>query len=215
MNKILYITTALLFFSTFTFAQFSIGAKYGNSLSFIYSTDQFTPREVNDGLLRGQAAGLVMQYMTEPHFGLQWEINMVQKGWIENFGDEANKFTTRLTYIDIPIMGHAYIGKKTMRYFLNLGPYIGFLISSKEEREGTFDDKDITFRYVEGRDNTLDFGVRGGVGFEIVTNIGMFQVEGAYNFGFGSILEKDITPIPTRVQNQTAVVSVGYLFMFK
>jgi hypothetical protein len=215
VNKILYITTALLFFSTFTFAQFSVGVKYGNSLSFIYSTDQFTPREVSDGLLRGQGAGLVMQYMTEPHFGLQWEINMVQKGWIEDFGDEANKFTTRLTYIDIPILGHAYIGKKTMRYFLNAGPYIGFLVSSKEEREGTFDDEDITFRYVEGRDNTLDFGVRGGVGFEIVTNIGMFQVEGAYNFGFGSILEKDITPIPTRVQNQTAVVSVGYLFMFK
>jgi len=214
VNKKLYITVVFIFCSTFAFAQFSVGAKYGNSLSFVYSTDVFTPREVNDGLLRGQAFGLVMQYITQPHFGLQWEVNYVEKGWIETFGNEADIFTTRLSYIDIPILGHAYIGKKTVRYFLNAGPYLGFLISSEEERGGVFDDDEITFRYVEGRDNTLDFGIRGGLGIEIVTNIGMFHIEGAYNFGIASILEKDITPIPTRVQNQTTVITLGYLYMF-
>ena len=214
MNKILYITTGLIFCSTFTFAQFSAGVKYGNSLSLIFSTDQFTPREVNDGLLRGQATGLVMQYITQPHFGLQWEINYVEKGWIETFGNEADIFTTRLTYIDIPILGHAYIGKKTVRYFINAGPYISYLISNQEERGGTFDDEDITFRYVEGRDNKLDFGIRGGLGIEILTSIGMFQIEGGYNFGVASILDKHITPITTSIQNQSVVITLGYLYMF-
>ena len=138
VDKIFFIITAFLLSNTVALAQFNVGIKYGNSLSYIYSTDGFTPRKVDDGLLRGQAAGLVMQYITEPHFGLQWEVNMVQKGWLETFVDKSNKFTTQLTYIDIPVMGHAYLGKKTVRYFLNAGPYIGFLISSKEKREGTF-----------------------------------------------------------------------------
>jgi hypothetical protein len=214
VNKILYITTGLIFCSTFAFAQFSAGVKYGNSISFIYSTDIFTPREVNDGLLRGQAGGIVMQYITQPHFGLQWEINFVQKGWIENFGNESDIFTTRLTYIDIPLLGHAYFGKKVVRYFVNAGPYLGYLISSQEEREGNFDDEDITFRYVEGRDNKLDFGIRGGLGIEILTQVGMFQIEGGYNFGVASILDKNITPIPTSVQNQSVVITLGYLYMF-
>lgn len=214
MNKILYITIGLVFSGTFAFGQFSVGVKYGNSLSFIYSTDQFTPREVNDGLLRGQAAGIVMQYITQPHFGLQWEVNYVEKGWIEDFITEENIFTTQLTYIDIPVLGHAYLGKKVVRYFINAGPYLGYLISSSEERSGTFDDEDITFRYVENRDNRLDYGIRGGLGFEIVTKIGMFQVEGGYNFGFASALDRDITPIPTRVQNQSAVITIGYLMIF-
>ena len=94
-------------------------------------------------------------------------------------------------------------------------PILASLFPAKKREKEHFKEEEITFRYVEGRDNTLDYGIRGGVGFEIVTTVGMFQAEGSYNFGLASILEKDITPIPTRIQNQAVVISIGYLFMFK
>ncbi len=195
-------------------AQFSVGAKFGYSGSYVYNATLDRRQEVNDGFTIGNTGGIIVQYITEKNFGLQMEVNYSQKGWVEDIDTVTNLFTTTLNYIDIPVMGHAYLGNKNVRYFINAGFFIDYLLSYNEKKEGSFSLDELTIRYNESRDNKLDAGIRGSIGVEILTKIGMFQLEGGYNFGIGSVIKKNLNPIPVSVQNQSTVITLGYLYMF-
>ena len=71
----------------------------------------------------------MFRLISEPHIGFQVELNYTQKGWkMDSVG-----YSRRINYVSIPIMTHINIGKKAIRFILNLGPEFAYQISEKEK----------------------------------------------------------------------------------
>ena len=220
--KALAILSLLFSVSTAALAQdkrWSVGVKGGSSLSFVTGTEEAILNEnPRIGLLPRYTGGLAVQYLTEDNFGLQVELNYAQKGWEQTYsspdGRIPNKFyRANLEYAEVPVLAHGYFGKKNTRIFLNAGMYFAYLLSA-DAQQANVTDEEITYLYEERYQNKLDFGVRGGGGFEVVTKIGMFQAEGSYNWGVNSILNKGIDQIPNILQNNSIAITLGYYVQF-
>ncbi|MDR1258661.1 MAG: PorT family protein [Tannerellaceae bacterium] len=171
--------------------EFSIGTSFGMGVSSV----SFVPSVQEDQLL-GAHAGLTVRWLTESFAGLVFEVNYSQEGWEEHFDDPAYNYTRRLNYIDIPLLSHLYAGNKRVKFFFNIGPKIGFLIS--ESTSGKFDASSPPIDEITGKPHTSEqwdmpvesrfaWGICGGPGFELRTGIGIFQLEGRYYYSLGDI----------------------------
>ena len=92
--------------------------------------------------------------------------------------------TLRLDYIDVPIMGVIFLGEFAQ---IEVGPYLGFLASSKFETEGDLGDEQ------EEIDNdsfkSLDFGLAGG----LAINLGAFQIGARYVYGLQEVQDSEVS----------------------
>jgi hypothetical protein len=114
-----------------------------------------------------------------------------------NFDNEAS-----LNYIEVPLMGKVEWGKN-IKYYVNAGPYIGFLLNAKQETSGNstfYLDKDGTMPIAFGEQilpeqsmdattdvkenlNSTNYGITGGVGlsYKLGRNSAVvFDVRAAY-----------------------------------
>ena len=200
--------------------KWSIGVKGGGTLASVMRTDeQIIGTNFRTAFFQRYTGGLAVQYLTEENFGLQIEVNYTQRGWEERpiINEERSSdrfYRVNLDYAEVPILAHGYFGKKNTRIFANAGVYLAYLLDSNTERANIADDDDINLFYQERYQNTFDFGVRGGGGLEVVTSVGMFQLEGSYSWGINSIMDKGIDQIPNTVQNNTIAVTLGYYVQF-
>ena len=104
----------------------AIGGKAGMTMSRM----SFAP-EVKQNFQNGMMAGITVRYTEENHFGLIGELNIEQRGWKENFEENAEfSYSRTLTYLQIPLLTHIYFGGKKFKGFVNLGPEFGYMISS-------------------------------------------------------------------------------------
>lgn len=148
---------------------------------------------------QGLHGGVSAKYISEKHLGLIMELNYMQRGWKEDFeGSPDFSYTRTLNYIDIPVMTHVYFGDKT-RFIFNFGPQISLLMGDSEEMSQALSD-DVDARRAADPDGrigmqykgvyelkSVDYGLVGGVGLELKTGIGDFDLEGRYYFGLGDI----------------------------
>lgn len=107
-----------------------VGAKGGITFSQV----RFYPN-VQTSFLQGNTGGLIFRLISEPHIGFQVEVNYIQKGWQEKpfTGQFANtSYFHQLNYVNMPVMTHVNIGKKAMRFILNLGPEVSYLMSEAQ-----------------------------------------------------------------------------------
>ena len=145
--------------------------------------------------------GIAAKYVTEKHLGLLTEVNLTRKGWHEEFDAEQEEefaYERALTYIDVPFMTHVYFGNKT-RFVFNAGPQISLLIGENarmsqalsddvEARKAAAPDAPIGVQYAPRSEmKRVDYGLIGGMGLELRTAIGLFDLEGRYYFGLGDI----------------------------
>ncbi len=174
--------------------EFYIGAGGGG----IASNVSFVP-SIPQALTYSYQGGIAAKYISEKHLGLITELNLTRKGWSEEFDPESGfSYERALTYIDMPFMTHVYFGRKT-RFILNAGPQISFLIGEKsdmspalsadiEARQQANPDARIGEQYKPMSEmKRIDYGLIGGVGMELKTGIGDFNLEGRYYFGLGDI----------------------------
>ncbi|MEM8970206.1 MAG: porin family protein [Bacteroidota bacterium] len=209
-----------------TYKKWSIGVKGGASFSSISASDEqpITRQRPRLNFIQGVAYGGIVRYMTEKNFGLQIEANYVEKGWEEGFFtvdsegirrlDPSRFYRVNLEYLEVPVLAHGYFGKRNLRIFATLGIYGGLLLSSSTETAPTVDPNEITYEYLVPEENQYDLGIRGGAGIAVVTKVGTFQVEGTYSLGLNSILDRNRTAIPSILQNNAIVGSLGYLVNF-
>ncbi|WKN45188.1 porin family protein [Tunicatimonas pelagia] len=208
-----------------TYKKWHVGVKGGASFSSISSTDeQITRQRPRIDFAQGIAYGAVIRYMTEKNFGLQIEVNYVEKGWREEFTspdsegrpqlDPTRFYRVNLSYLEVPILAHGYFGKRNLRIFATIGVYGGVLLSSSTQTAPSVDPNEITYEYLVPEQNEYDLGIRGGAGVAIVTKVGTFQVEGTYSLGLNSVLDRNRTTIPSILQNNAIVGSLGYLISF-
>lgn len=140
--------------------------------------------------------GISVRYLTEKNLGLIAELNYAQQGWEQEFRENpeyAHKHT--LNYFELPVMTHIYFGRK-VRFVINLGPKISYLMSDSEEMNKALSDylssgnagpNEITHQYFRKPDKKFDYGIIVGAGVELRTGIGHFMLEGRYTFGLGDI----------------------------
>ena len=191
MKKIIFLFIISAFFITGANAQFSFGVKGGLTVSDM-NLDVF-PDTVMDPIF-GYNGGIFFKFV-EGLFSFQPEVMFVRKGTMKNHkgSDWYQQFSTN--YIDVPLLARISIDLKVVELYVNLGPYVGYLMSAKV-KERTFDDGTnqwVTNDYKYDFNNTAvetrwDAGIVMGVGVRVLMVI--FEVR--YNTGLVNIGNKDL-----------------------
>jgi Outer membrane protein beta-barrel domain len=181
----------------------NLGFKLGGTLSRV----GFDPK-IDQGLNIGFTGGLVYKHISQKNLGIQLEINYMQIGWSENL-DLTNSYSRRLDYIHVPFMTHACVGNRRVRFVLNLGPQLSFLVSDYEKIAVLPEEEQVYYR--KEIENQVDFGFCLGGGLIVKTSIGLFQVEGRINYALSNIFQYSSDSPFTAAQNQAAELTLSYL----
>lgn len=210
------ITSTLIGQSKFQ-PEWNVGVGFGTT----FPTLSLEPAIKTKSLLRYQG-GVSIRYMSEKNLGLIGEINYSQQGWEQDFSKShpnADYFHEHtLDYIEIPILTHIYFGNK-VRFFVNLGPKISFLLSEKETMNQSLQDdlasdvygksKYQTAQFGKSAETKFDYGLLFGGGLEFRSGIGHFALEGRYTLGLGDIYKSNKKEF-TRSANRVMSVKLTY-----
>ena len=185
----------------------SFGVKQGIN----YSSVLFVPG-VKQGITLGYWGGLAYKYQNERLFGLQIELNYIQKGWKEEFEDTENQYSRKLNYVELPFITHVLLGKRKLKYYINLGTAFAYMFSENEEKS-LLDETNEREYYDKVVENEIEFTGIAGLGIVYDSGIGDIQAGFRYIFSFTDIF--DITDDTYYYQSQSSVIgfSVTY-FIF-
>ena len=177
-----------------------------------FSTVDFVPLVLQTQRL-GVHGGIAAKFISTQNasgnvkLGIIGELNFSQRGWIEDFDYEnplfeGFTFSRTLNYIDLPFMTHVNVGRGNVRFIFNAGPQIGLSLGGSPSISQALAD------YMAANENAtrpsfayriryqsfeplrrVDYGLIGGIGMQIRTAAGHFDVEGRYYFGLGDIFE--------------------------
>lgn len=202
-------------------SNFAMGFNAGYNLSRV----DFSPT-IKQNLHPGMTGGISLRYTTEKYFSLvcatQLEVNFAQRGWNEFIEDGTNNTYRRTTnYIEIPFFAHLGWGKEErgLQFFVNAGPQIGIFLNDKERYGFTeefpwnenYRPNNVIQQYGKQVENTLEYGITGGLGMELKTSIGNFIVEGRYFFGLSDMFGNSKADPFGRSANTTITAKVSYL----
>ena len=211
----------LMFSSTPLIAQWNVGLKAGVNITSINYDARFNQQVVEQDFKLGYMGGLTFQYFNQANIGLQIEALYIQKGFKTKLDTlEDLQYERTIDYLTIPMLMHAYIGKKRFNMSILLGPYISYALSSNEK----FTEGDTSYQqdYEWDReiDNRFEFGLQAGLGFRNSFKFGIIELEGMFLFGMTSIYkwgafnsdpDKDIFfPLPEQAQNRGILISLSY-----
>ncbi len=199
---------------------FSVGINGGVNISSV----SFDP-SIKQSKLIGPEFGFTARYISEKYFnmicGLQVEANLSQRGWKEVIEDgSGDTYHRKMSYIEIPFMAHLAFGKfegNGVRFVINLGPQIGYLISEKEFMSDTWDvsNRSITEEYGKMAEKKFDYGIIGGGGIEVRTGIGHFIMEARYYFGLSDFYNNSKKDYFSRSAHTYIGARLTYLFDLK
>lgn len=154
--------------------------------------------------------GLTVRYIIQKHFGLQAELNFTRRGWSETSTITGEHFNRTLDYVELPLVSHIYFGNDKVRFFINLGPKIRYMVH--ETATAPFS-QDAGIQQTKAIENRFDYSIFGGLGIELRTkNAGFFQLEARYDFGLGNIFNSRKEDYFSASNNTGITLSVVYLF---
>lgn len=155
---------------------------------------------------------MVYKYQNERLFGLQIELNYIQKGWVEEIDFSKNEYERKMDYIELPFLTHVMLGKRALRYYVNLGTGFSYLLSEKESLNIV--DEDLRREYYDTKiENEFDFSGIGDLGVVYHSKIGEFQVGFRYQYSFTDIFDKAEDRYYDQSQNSVISFSITY-FIF-
>lgn len=188
------------------------GVKGGLSIASLHGKDAEDEGDTNSSRIVGTFGGF-LEYPIGPTLSFQGELLYAMKGvkatW--DYLDEEVKGTTKLTYLEIPLLLKANIPMSgNWRPHIFAGPGIAFKLSAEHETKGgpepgTVDLKD----EAKGIDVGLVMGV--GVGFPMGSKTISFEAR--YDLGLMNIFDKEEgeTEEP-EVKNKVISILVGIGF---
>lgn len=206
--------------------EWNIGVGFGPTFSNMSIVPNNKYNSINTKSIAQFHGGVSVRYLTENHLGLIGELNYSQQGWESEF-EEGSTYThkRKLNYLEIPLLTHIYFGSQKTRFFVNLGPQIGYLLSESNIRNEALDtwmtnydnntssDKTISYEiesYRASADKKLDYGIVAGAGMELRTKLGNFALEGRYYMGFGDIYNNRKKDTYSRSANRVLSVRLTY-----
>lgn len=200
-KKAFVLLLMVLGFSSMSNAQLQWGAKLGTNAS--------TQSEIgnickDDGLKVGFNAGVLARYQMNNWLAVKSGIDYQLKGKKCDVVGEDSKLEYDLSYLLLPVKAEFSAGEKAgfkngQRLFLATGPYVGYLLDSKQKIQGqTTDLNDL---------NDFDFGWSLELGMEFpVFKSKALQVSLNYDMGISEIAAN------SDIQNKSASVNLGFLF---
>lgn len=160
MKKIICTSVMAFCFSTGAIAQDKGTVEFGVNIGYNSSTVSNSEDSADS------SSGINAAFAADYYFSKTWSIKAKliydQKGWDNGFLEDLDtgivyKTDYNLTYITVPVMANWHFARKK-NWYLNFGPYIGFLMNAEETRFN-LDVKDGF--------NATDFGLAFGVGVKI------------------------------------------------
>lgn len=205
--------------------ELAIGVGGGTSfsqVSFIHKVQQ--------KMKMGLHGGATIRWITEKNLGLMAEVNYAQQGWEEDLPlidpEVANSgryfYKRTINTVEIPFMTHIYFGGKRVRFFLNVGPKVGYVISESTSQNvngatipPTEDINYITEQHNMPVEHKFDWGICGGPGIELRTGAGSFLLEGRYYYALGDLYGNLKSDYFAKSSQQVITVKLSYLFTVK
>jgi opacity protein-like surface antigen len=160
MKKIVIAVLLMFGFSTTTFAQVKGDVELGFNVGYNNSTIATSDDNADSG--NGINLGFAAEYFFSDRWGIKGKLIYDQKGWDNDFITDINsgftyKTNYNLNYLTIPVMANWHFAKKR-NWYLNFGPYVGFLMNAEDTRFGT----DVKYVF-----KSTDFGLAFGIGVKI------------------------------------------------
>ena len=151
MKRILLVTVFALGLTTVVFAQKKGAVEFGINVGFNNST--VSNSDVSADTAYGFNIGGSMDYYFSDRWSIKGKLIYDQKGWDNGFIEDSNGFDYvtdfNINYLTVPVMANRHFGRKR-NWFLEFGPYMGFLLNAEDVRFGT----DVTDSF-----NSTDFGL--------------------------------------------------------
>ncbi|WP_298225026.1 porin family protein [Flavobacterium sp.] len=211
MKKLLALALFAFCFSMTTSAQDKGKVEFGINIGYNGSTISNSKNSAARG------SGINLGFAADYYFSKRWSIKgkliYDQKGWNDGYITFFNEFdpsipgniyTTdfNLNYLTIPVMANWHFGR-TKNWYLNFGPYVGFLMNAKETKFGT----DLKDGF-----NTTDFGLSVGIGVKIpVSDKLKISLEYDGQDGFTQVFKQS----DGTITNSRFSLNVGVNFLLK
>lgn len=204
--------------------EWNVGVGFGPVFSSVDFQTTSGNTQVSTSNVTNFHGGIAVRYVAEKRLGFIVELNYIQEGWKQDFKALENaiydgfEHSHQLSYFEMPILTHIYFGNK-VRFFFNLGPKIGYLISESEKINAPLADFLVsgsapanfsTYQYYRNADRKIDYGLMGGLGLEFRTGIGSFALEGRYYFGLADIYKNTRSDFFDRSANRTISAKLTY-----
>jgi opacity protein-like surface antigen len=209
MKKLFTTLVILLCVYSITFAQrnnkntVEIGANIGYNEAYVVD-----PSGYNSSFVTGVNIGFSAEHYFSDRWSIKGKLIYDQKGWGNGYitaddGTVFNGVDFQLNYLTVPIMANWHFGR-SRNWYLNFGPYAGFLLSAKE----TTDNIDVKDAF-----NTTDFGLALGIGvrFPIADNVKLF-IEGDGQGGISNIFKDNAG---SSIQNSRSSLNIGVAFALR
>lgn len=199
----------------------SIGAHAGATMSQV----SFSP-SVKQAWTNGLVGGVQVRYAEERLVGLLGELNVVQRGWKEDFEEGPLSYARTSTYISLPIMTHIYFGPPRFKCFFNLGPEFSYLLGESTsanfdyhrpfEAEGWPQKSRMVEQLTTDISKKFDYGICLGFGCEFwLQPRHSVYLEGRFYYGLGNIFPSSKADTFDASRNMTISVTMGYNFRLK
>lgn len=186
---------------------FGIHANYG---VYQLSTDIETFKQ--DIGYNGFSAGLIFRHYDEKFAGIQAELNLVNKGWHEK--DSTFSYTRTGRYLELPIMTHLSLGKRNLKFIINFGPNLCYLISENKEEISTnstlYDSQFYTLPL-----SKFEYGLVGGIGVGYTFPFGQLVFETRLNYELSNMLKLKEEGDLNLTQSMLLHAGISYIFSMK
>lgn len=207
MKNLFFATILALGFIPASSAQDKGDVEFGVNIGYNSSTVQVSKSFFQPDSGQGLNVGFSADYYFSDRWSIKGKLIYDQKGWDNGSFEDVNEnyYATdfNLNYLTVPVMANWHFGSKR-NWYLNFGPYVGFLMSAEETARGV--DIKETF-------NSTDFGLALGIGVKIPVSDKLkisIEYEGQ---GGGSDIFKENKNY--RVSNSRSSLNVGLNFMMK
>ena len=137
----------------------------------------------------GPVVGISARYDVERGASLQAELNYRRGGWQERYDSLQTHYSRHLDYLELPLLTHLYLNAGGIRFFLNAGPFLGYLLgeSATSAGEANMSSLDTTRHGIAARDR-LFWGLGGGPGISFpLGGRQRIELEGRFVYGLGNL----------------------------
>lgn len=205
MKKIVAAVVIVLGLSSSVSAQKKGDVEFGVNIGYNSSTVSESDYAADNG--SGFNFGGSMDYYFSNTWSIKGKLIYDQKGWDNGYIEDGEGFAYNtdfnLNYLTVPVMANWHFGNKK-NWFLEFGPYVGFLLNAEDVRFGT----DVTDGF-----NSNDFGLAFGIGVKIPLN-DKFKLFFEYE-GQGGLKDIFKDNYSSSVTNSRSSINVGLNFLLK
>lgn len=164
--------------------QTMIGLQYGMSWNDV----NFSPQRAQQATLQASRFGALFRYTAEPHLGIQLELAYDQRGWEETRDGTTSNYVRTIDYMELAAFTHISIGRGAVRPVILLGSYLSYPIAQQETipSDATWTDFPQDY-YNQPLPERLQYGLAGGLGFELFFESFSFQLDARYRSALGGL----------------------------